>query len=90
MSRMVQCAKLGKELEGLDRPTYPGELGKKIYQTISKEAWGMWVQRQTMLLNEFRLSPIDPKARKYLVDEMEKYLFTDDSDLPEGFTPPPG
>ncbi len=90
MSRMVHCAKLGKELEGLDRPTYPGELGKKIYENISKEAWGMWVQRQTMLLNEYRLSPIDPKARKFLVEEMEKFLFTDESEIPEGFTPPPG
>jgi len=88
MSRMVQCAKLGKELEGLDRPTYPGELGKKIYESISKEAWGMWVQHQTMLLNEYRLSPIDPKARKFLVDEMEKFLFTDDATRIEGFTPP--
>ena len=85
---MVNCAKLGKELEGLDRPTYPGDLGKKIYETVSKEAWGMWVQHQTMLLNEYRLSPIDPKARKFLVDEMEKFLFTDESKAVDGFTPP--
>ena len=88
MSRMVNCAKLGKEAEGLDRPTYPGDLGKRIYESISKEAWGMWVQHQTMLLNEYRLSPIDPKARKFLVDEMEKFLFTDESTSVDGFTPP--
>ena len=88
MSRMVHCAKLGKEAEGLDRPTYPGELGKRIFENISKEAWATWVQRQTMLLNEYRLSPIDPKARKFLEEEMEKFLFTDESTAPEGFVPP--
>jgi len=88
MSRMVNCTKLGKEAEGLDRPTYPGELGKRIFENISKEAWATWVQRQTMLLNEYRLSPIDPKARKFLEDEMEKFLFTDESTAPEGFVPP--
>jgi len=66
MARMVKCAKLGREAEGLDYPTYPGELGKRIWENISKEAWQMWVSRQTMLLNEYRLSPIDPKARKFL------------------------
>jgi len=88
MSRMVQCAKLGKEAEGLDRPTYPGDLGKRVFESISKEAWGLWVQRQTMLLNEYRLSPMDPKARKFLEDEMDKFLFTDDSTAPDGFVPP--
>ncbi len=88
MSRMVNCVKLGKESEGLDRPTYPGDLGKRIYESISKEAWGMWVQHQTMLLNEYRLSPIDPKARKFLVEEMEKFLFTDESSTVDGYTPP--
>jgi len=88
MSRMVNCVKLGKELEGLDRPTYPGDLGKRIYESVSKEAWGMWVQHQTMLLNEYRLSPIDPKARKFLVEEMEKFLFTDEPSVVDGYTPP--
>jgi len=88
MGRVVQCAKLGIEAAGLDRPTYPGDLGKRIFENISKEAWATWVQRQTMLINEYRLSPMDPKARKYLEDEMEKFLFTDDSAMPEGFVPP--
>ena len=88
MARMVHCVKLGKEAEGLDRPTYPGDLGKRIFENISKEAWASWVQRQTMLLNEYRLSPMDPKARKFLVDEMEKFLFSDESTAPDGFVPP--
>lgn len=88
MSRMVHCVKLGKEAEGLDRPTYPGELGKRIFENISKEAWAGWVQHQTMLLNEYRLSPMDPKARQFLVEEMEKFLFTDQSTAPDGYVPP--
>ena len=88
MSRMVQCVKLCKEAEGLDRPTYPGDLGKRIFENISKEAWASWVQHQTMLLNEYRLSPMDPKARKFLVEEMEKFLFTDESTAPDGYVPP--
>ncbi len=88
MSRMVQCAKLGKEAEGLDRQPYPGELGKRIFDNISKEAWQMWIRQQTMLINEYRLSPIDPKARKFLEEEMEKFLFGDGGTLPEGYVPP--
>ena len=89
MSRTVHCVKLGKEAEGLDRPTYPGELGKKIFENVSKEAWQMWIRQQTMLINEYRLSPIDPKARKFLEDEMEKFFFNnDEAQMPEGYTPP--
>ncbi len=87
MTRMVNCAKLGKELEGLDRPTYPGDLGKRIYLNISKEAWASWVQHQTMLINEYRLSPIEPKARRFLEEEMEKFLLGDGGTVPEQFTP---
>lgn len=88
MSRIVHCAKLDKEAEGLDRPTYPGTLGKKIFDSISKEAWQSWVKQQTILLNEYRLSPIDPKARKFLEEEMEKFLFGDGGTKPEGYVPP--
>lgn len=87
MSRMVHCVKLGKEAEGLDFVPYPGELGQKIYQSISKEAWAMWVKHQTMLINENRLSAIDPKARQYLAQEMEKFLFGEGSAAPEGYVP---
>jgi len=87
MARMVQCVKLDKEAEGLDRPTYPGDLGKRIYQNVSKEAWQGWVGHQTMLINEYRLTPVDPKARKFLEEEMEKYFFGGGSDMPDGFVP---
>ncbi|MBI5612393.1 MAG: oxidative damage protection protein [Gammaproteobacteria bacterium] len=88
MSRMVKCVKLGKEAEGLDYQTYPGELGKKIFDNVSKEAWQSWLGHQTMLMNEYRLSPIDPKARKFLEGEMEKYFFGEGSQLPTGYVPP--
>ena len=88
MTRMVQCAYLKREGPGLDRPPYPGELGKRIYESISKEAWGRWLQHQTMLINEYRLTPIEPKARKFLEGEMEKFLFGGGSKAPEGYRPP--
>ena len=87
MARMVQCVKLDKEAEGLDRPTYPGDLGKRIYQQVSKEAWQSWLGHQTMLINEYRLTPVDPKARKFLEEEMEKYFFGGGSAMPDGFIP---
>lgn len=88
MARMVQCVKLKKEAEGLDYATYPGELGKKIYDNVSKEAWQAWLRHQTMLINENRISPMDPKARKFLETEMEKYFFGPGSDAPAGYVPP--
>ena len=87
MSRMVNCVVLKKEAEGLDKPPYPGELGQRIYENASKEAWQMWMKQQTMLMNENRLSPIDPKHRQFLVEEMEKFFFGDGSQTPEGYTP---
>jgi len=87
MSRTVHCAKLGKEAEGLSYLTYPGELGQRIYDNISKEAWGMWVKQQTMLINENRLSAMDPRAQSYLKEEMEKFLFGEGSAPPEGYVP---
>ncbi len=87
MARMVNCVKLAQEAEGLDRPTYPGDLGKRIYEEVSKEAWQMWMGHQTMLINEYRLTPVDPKARKFLEEEMEKFFFGGGSDKPEGFVP---
>ena len=88
MARTVHCIKLGRDAEGLDFPTYPGELGKRIYENVSKEAWSQWLAHQTMLINENRLSPLDPKARKYLEGEMEKFLFGDGSAAPAGYVPP--
>jgi Fe-S cluster biosynthesis and repair protein YggX len=88
MARMVQCVKLGQEAEGLDRPTYPGELGKRIYEQVSKQAWQQWLKHQTMLINEYRLTPVDPRARKFLEEEMEKYFFGGGSAAPKEFVPP--
>ena len=88
MPRTIFCSYLKRESEGLDRIPYPGELGQRIYENISKEAWQQWVRHQTMLLNEYRLSPIDPKARKFLVEEMEKFLFGGGAQKPEGYVAP--
>ncbi len=88
MSRTVVCVKLKKEAEALAYPTYPGELGKRIYESVSKEAWTLWLGHQTMLINEYRLSPMDPKARKFLEKEMESYFFGEGSAIPEGYKPP--
>ena len=88
MARTVQCAYLKKEAEGMDFAPYPGELGKRIYENISAEAWRAWVAHQTMLINEYRLSPIEPKARKFLVEEMEKFLFGGGSARPDEFVNP--
>jgi Fe-S cluster biosynthesis and repair protein YggX len=87
MSRMVNCVKLGREAEGLDRPPYPGELGKRIFEQVSKEAWQAWLRHQTILINENRLSPVDPKHRQFLESEMEKFFFGEGSELPEEFRP---
>ena len=88
MSRTVQCVKLQRDAEGLDFAPYPGELGKRIYEQVSKEAWRQWLAHQTMLINENRLSPLDPKARKFLEGEMEKFLFGAGSEAPAGYVPP--
>jgi Fe-S cluster biosynthesis and repair protein YggX len=88
MPRMIHCALLGREAEGLDYAPYPGELGQRIYANVSKEAWARWLKHQTMLINEYRLSPIEPKARKFLVAEMEKFLFGGGSERPAEFVPP--
>lgn len=88
MPRVIHCVKLNKEAEGFDQPPYPGELGKKIAEQISREAWQLWLAHQTMLINEYRLSMMDPKARKFLAEEMEKFLFGGGSDKPAGYVPP--
>jgi Fe-S cluster biosynthesis and repair protein YggX len=87
---MVQCVLLKREAPGLERVPYPGELGKRIYENVSKEAWGSWLTHQTMLMNEYRLTPIEPKARKFLETEMEKFFFGAGSAAPQGFQPPKG
>ena len=88
MSRQVFCEYFQKELEGLDQPPYPGELGEKIYQSVSKQAWNTWIEHQTMLINENQLSMLNPKARKYLQEEMSKFLFGKGSEKPREYVPP--
>ena len=88
MTRTVQCVKLGHEAEGLDRPPYPGELGQRIFENVSKEAWQQWLKHQTMLINEYRLVAFEPKARQFLAGEMVKYFFGAGSNAPEGFVDP--
>ncbi|MCU7886600.1 MAG: oxidative damage protection protein [Candidatus Thiodiazotropha sp. (ex Lucinoma annulata)] len=87
MSRTVQCVRLKRETEGLDRATYPGELGQRIFDNVSKEAWQEWLRHQTMLINENRLSPIDPKTRKFLEEQMEQFFFGEGSELPPDYKP---
>ncbi|WP_297573028.1 oxidative damage protection protein [uncultured Deefgea sp.] len=87
MSRTVQCVKLGREAEGLDFAPLPGELGKKVYAQVSKEAWAAWVKHQTMLINENRLSLADPSARKYLQQQLENYFFGSGADAVQGYVP---
>lgn len=89
MTRMVNCIKLGREAEGLERPPVPGELGKRIYEEVSKEAWQQWVKYQTMLINENRLNLMDARARKYLAEQMERHFFGEGADQVEGFVPQP-
>ncbi|MFY8206115.1 MAG: oxidative damage protection protein [Arenimonas sp.] len=87
MSRTVYCEKSGMETEGLDFAPWPGELGKRVFEHIGKAAWAEWLAHQTMLINENRLSPLDPKHRAFLQEEMQKFLFEGGADKPEGYTP---
>lgn len=87
MSRMVNCVLLKKEAEGLERMTYPGDLGKRVFESVSQEAWKQWVGHQTILMNEYRLSPINPKDRKFLEEEMEKFFFGDGPSAVDNLTP---
>ena len=88
MTRKVQCTVLGKEAEGLSFQPYPGELGKRIFENVSQEAWQKWLGHQTMLINEKHLSLVDPESRKYLQGEMDKFFSGEDYDQAEGYVPP--
>jgi Fe-S cluster biosynthesis and repair protein YggX len=85
LSRIVHCAVLGAEAEGLDRPPYPGPLGQRIYENVSRQAWQKWLAHQTMLINEYRLSPLEAKSRQFLEQEMEKFFFGEGSEKPPDF-----
>lgn len=87
MARTVKCILLGVEAEGLDFVPYPGELGKRIFEQVSKQAWQKWISHQTMLINEYRLTPFEPKARKFIEAEMEKFFFGGGSEAPPDYKP---
>ena len=88
MTRTVQCVVLKSEAPGLERVPYPGPLGQRIFESVSREGWARWVKHQVMLMNEYRLSPMEPKARKFLEAEMEKFFFGPGSEKPAEFKPP--
>jgi Fe-S cluster biosynthesis and repair protein YggX len=85
---MVMCVKFGKELPGLDRVTWKGEIGKRIYENVSKEAWKLWLEHSKMIMNEYRLNPLDPSSQKIIEEHMEQFFFGDGAKLPEGYIPP--
>ena len=86
--RMVKCVKFGKEMPGLTFIPWSGELGKRIYENVSQEAWKMWVEYSKMIMNEFRLNPLDPQSHKIMEEQMEKFFFGEGAQLPEGYVPP--
>lgn len=88
MARIVNCIKLGREAEGLDMQPYPGALGARIFENVSKEAWQQWIKLQTMLINENRLNLVDPQHRKYLAEQVEKHFFGEGADQIQGFVAP--
>lgn len=88
MTRMVNCIKLGREAEGMARPPYPGALGQRIFENVSKEAWAQWIRLQTMIINENRLNLVDARHRKYLAEQLEKHFFGDGADQVQGYVPP--
>lgn len=87
MARMVQCVKLGRELPGLERSPYPGELGQRIFENVSQEAWNMWKQQAVILINHYGLSLMDPQAQQFLRQQMQEFFFAADAQMPEGWSP---
>ncbi|HEV8385187.1 MAG TPA: oxidative damage protection protein [Candidatus Acidoferrales bacterium] len=87
-TRMVKCVKFGKEMPGLDRVPWAGELGKRVYENVSKEAWKLWIEYSKMLMNEYRLNPLDPQSHKIMEEQMEQFFFGEGAKLPEGYVPP--
>ena len=88
MTTMVNCVILGKEAEALNKAPYPGELGQRILENVSKQGWMKWMGQQTILINEHRINVVDPKGREFLEEQMERFFFGDGGDTPEGYTPP--
>jgi Fe-S cluster biosynthesis and repair protein YggX len=87
-ARMVMCVKFGRKMEGLDRVPWKGELGQRIYENVSKEAWKLWIEHSKMIMNEYRLNPLDPQSQKIMEEQMEQFFFGEGAKLPEGYVPP--
>jgi len=90
MARTVFCSRLKRDADGLDFVPWPGALGKRVYESVSKQAWSEWLAHQTMLVNENRLSPLEPSTRTFLEAEMEKFFFGGEAAKPAGYVPPEG
>lgn len=88
MARMVQCVKLGRELPGLDEPPFPGPLGERIYNEVSRQAWRLWPAQETILINHYGLNMVDPKGQLFLMEQMEEFYFGEGAQMPEGWSPP--
>ena len=88
MARMVMCAKLGRELPGLESPPFPGELGQRIYDHVSAEGYALWQPHMTILINHYGLNPADPETRRILREQMEEFFFGENARMPEGWIPP--
>lgn len=86
--RLVKCVKFGKEMPGLDRIPWKGELGKRVYENVSQEAWKLWIEHSKMIMNEYRLNPLDPNSQKVMGEQMEQFFFGEGARLPEGYVPP--
>lgn len=87
MTRMVKCVKLGRELPGLEKAPFPGELGDRIFENVSAQAWDMWKEHQVLLINHYGLVLADPRARQFLMEQLEEFFFGEDAQMPEGWTP---
>jgi Fe-S cluster biosynthesis and repair protein YggX len=87
-AHMVKCVKFGKEMEGLDRVPWKGDLGKRVYESVSKEAWKLWIEHSKMLMNEYRLNPLDPQSQRVMEEQMEQFFFGEGAKLPEGYVAP--
>jgi Fe-S cluster biosynthesis and repair protein YggX len=87
-TRMVHCVKFDRDLPGLDRPPWKGDLGKRVYENVSKDAWKLWIEHSKMVMNEYRLNPLDPSSQKIMEEQMEQFFFGEGAKLPEGYVAP--
>jgi Fe-S cluster biosynthesis and repair protein YggX len=87
-THMVTCVKFGRKMEGLDRAPRKGEIGQRIFENVSKEAWKLWIEHSKMIMNEYRLNPLDPQSQKIMEEQMEQFFFGEGAKLPEGYIPP--